>query len=99
MYESYALIIERILDRQKPISSSMSRSPTELSDQGNNRGELLKDDQSYGVSLSPAAVVRFERLRDRIKLYALSEIQDCLDDKESLVFLVCSLPIVQVMSC
>lgn len=89
MYESYALIIERILDRQKPIPSLMSRSPTELSDQG-GRGELSKDDQSYGVSLSPAAVVRFERLRDRIKLYALSEIQDCLDDKESLVFLVCS---------
>lgn len=89
MYESYALIIERILDRQKPISSLMSRSPTELSDQI-GRGELSKGDQSYGVSLSPAAVVRFERLRDRIKLYALSEIQDCLDAKESLVFLVCS---------
>lgn len=67
----------------------MSRSPTELSGPV-DRGELLKIDQSYGVSLSPAAVVRFERLRDRIKLYALSEIQDCLDDKESLVFLVCS---------
>lgn len=89
MYESYALIIERILDRQKPISSLMSRSATELSDQA-GRGEFSKDDQSYGVSLSPAAVVRFERLRDRIKLYALSEIQDCLDDKESLVFLVCT---------
>lgn len=71
------------------MSSLISRSPTELSARG-GRGDLLTDDKSYGVSLSPAAVVRFERLRDRIQLYALSEIQDCLDDKESLVFLVCS---------
>ncbi len=88
MYESYALIIDRILDRKKPLNPGLAWRPSDL----NNKiakEEVSRDDQTYGVSLSPAATVRFERLRDRIKLYALSEIQDCLDDKESLVFLVC----------
>ena len=43
-----------------------------------------------GVSLSPAAVGRFERLADRIRLYCLSEIETCLAEKESLAFLVSS---------
>ncbi|KAI9800774.1 MAG: hypothetical protein M1833_003191 [Piccolia ochrophora] len=37
------------------------------------------------ILLTPAATERFERLRDRIRLYALTEIQECLDSKESLV--------------
>ena len=44
--------------------------------------------QTFGAPLSSAASVRFERLRDRINLLALSEIQECLDEKDSLVFLV-----------
>lgn len=105
MYQSYALIIERILERQKPVRIPAARRPsqsrdhtaqilqalsvarTELSAETQNFGEPLST-QTYGVSLSSAATVRFERLRDRINLYALSEIQDCLDEKESLVFLV-----------
>ena len=43
---------------------------------------------SLGVALASTATVRFARLKDRINLYALSEIQECLDEKESLVFLV-----------
>lgn len=43
-----------------------------------------------GVQLSFAATGRFERLADRIRLYALSEIEECLTEKESLTFLVCS---------
>lgn len=42
---------------------------------------------SLGVSLSSAARVRFERLKDRIILYALSEIQECIDQKDSLVMM------------
>lgn len=42
----------------------------------------------FGPTLTPAAAVRFERLRDRIKLYVLSEIQDCLDEKESMAMMV-----------
>ncbi len=44
--------------------------------------------ESLAVPLSPTATVRFERLLDRINHLALNEIQECLDEKESLVFLV-----------
>lgn len=87
MYQSYALIIERILDRQKPLHSSTGGSSSE----SGNYSEGLPSDMSkiqLGVRMSSAATVRFERLRDRINLYALSEIQECLDEKESLVFMV-----------
>jgi len=40
-----------------------------------------------GVLLSSAAVGRFERLQDRIKLFCLSELDACLGEKESLTFL------------
>ena len=43
---------------------------------------------THGAPLSPAVTVRFERLLDRINLYALPEIQECLDEKDGLVFLV-----------
>ena len=52
------------------------------------QGESTSRMQTFGAPLSSAASVRFERLRDRINLLALSEIQECLDEKESLVFLV-----------
>ena len=91
MYKSYALIIDRILDRQKPLYSS---SAEQSSESGTNseakilEGQTTSKVQTFGAPLSSAAIVRFERLHDRINLYALSEIQECLDEKESLVFLV-----------
>jgi Mg2+ and Co2+ transporter CorA len=51
-------------------------------------GPLIPEaDSLLGVSLSSAARARFERLKDRIQLYALSEIEECLDQKESLVMM------------
>jgi hypothetical protein len=41
-----------------------------------------------GEFLSPSAVARFERLRDRIDLYALSELKACIAEKEALVGMV-----------
>ena len=49
-------------------------------------------DKSVGVQLSSTAVARFERLVDRINLYCLSEIENCLNEKESLTFLVSIFP-------
>lgn len=46
------------------------------------------DDTGSNVKLSSSAVVRFERLLDRIRLYALTEIEECLKEKESLVLMV-----------
>ena len=48
--------------------------------------------EGYGVSISPAAALRFERLQDRISLYALSEIDSCIDEKNSLMSMVRSSP-------
>lgn len=99
MYESYAIIIDRILDRQNSGNTALKHQPIGSIDwQAQSRQlatsttwEPLTGSQTLGVSLSPEVVVRFERSRDRIKLYALSEIQACLDEKESLVFMVRSL--------
>ncbi len=44
--------------------------------------------QHFGPVLTAEAITRFERLRDRIQIYALSEIQDCLNEKESMAFMV-----------
>ena len=101
MYQSYALIIQRILDRQKPVSllpgdshsighshaSQLSRE-SHMTVRLTEEGESTVDTKTFGAPLSAAATVRFERLRDRINHYAISEIQECLDEKEALVFLV-----------
>lgn len=43
------------------------------------------------VRISLPSLVRFERLLDRIHLYALTEIEQCLAEKESLVFMTFNL--------
>ena len=40
-----------------------------------------------GIRLTQAALFRFERLLDRIKLLALAEMEECLEEKESLVLM------------
>ena len=106
MYQSYAMIIERILARQKPVSVS-SGNPATMRNSGHHTRQLFQEtnnttrlreasvtedttapNPTLGVPLPAAATVRFERLRDRINHYAISEIQECLDEKEALVFLV-----------
>ncbi|KAJ5588563.1 hypothetical protein N7537_011241 [Penicillium hordei] len=52
-----------------------------------NPGFHNTTEKSVGVQLSSTAVARFERLVDRINLYCLSEIENCLNEKESLTFL------------
>lgn len=100
MYQSYALIIERVLSRQKPVNIvpargsdrqdriDMSQLPQESDARSQEKVSHPARAEILGVPLSSAATVRFERLLDRINLYALSEIQECLDEKESLVFMV-----------
>lgn len=105
IYQSYELIISRILERQRPINSNsfgtvnqtVDRSPGFHYDDGTAHGpkdenhaletRTASDRQDFGVPLSASATVKFERLKDRIRLYALSEIQECLDEKDALVFL------------
>ena len=97
IYQSYVLIIERILDRQTPLKSQAKHTHGHVrvhniqqvpENDSTTKGNEIANKQNLEVSLSPAATVRFERLKDRINLYALSEIKECLTEKESLVFLV-----------
>ncbi|KAL4791733.1 hypothetical protein BDV19DRAFT_392802 [Aspergillus venezuelensis] len=99
LYQSYELIMTRILQRQRLLRDE-ARSQTQqpilpwghtFSDTDINRQMSFSlstmPETSVGVRLSPPAVARFERLLDRIKLYCLSEIESCLTEKESLTFL------------
>ncbi|KAF1953327.1 hypothetical protein CC80DRAFT_527324 [Byssothecium circinans] len=96
VYQSYEKIIERVLKKQEATLASLKNShivsgvdsPTS-SYQGYSSPiqQIPEADSLLGVSLSSAARARFERLKDRIMLYALSEIQECIDQKESLVMM------------
>lgn len=104
MYQGYELIVSRLLHRQRAVTQAeiMSMSPadprrfhtvqtyheTPASQLDQSHLTILDEDSSLSVKLSLSAVVRFERLLDRIRLYALTEIEECLKEKESLVFMV-----------
>ncbi|RAQ68185.1 hypothetical protein AFCA_010639 [Aspergillus flavus] len=103
LYQSYELIMMRILQRQRHLrdEAKLNRPPLPIgpmfgeSEVTDLRQPTLQSslsfssnaDTSVGVQLSSPAVARFERLLDRIKLYCLSEIDTCLTEKESLTFL------------
>ena len=90
VYTGYELIIDRVLKKQEATLASLKNSyvvsgPDSLA---SSIPQIAVVESLLGVSLSSAARVRFERLKDRIRLYALSEIQECLDRKNSLVMMV-----------
>lgn len=62
VYESYARIIDHLLEQQ-----------------------------DFSFRIAPDAVTRFRRLHDRITLYALGELQDCLGEKADLVMMTFNL--------
>ena len=93
MYQSYDNIIQRVLERSQDISPSVPRSNSKSSkhtqsDSTATEDNVVSSSALYGVPLSTAAKLKFERLNDRVKLLTLTEIQDCLDEKEALVMLV-----------
>ncbi|EYE95407.1 uncharacterized protein EURHEDRAFT_412225 [Aspergillus ruber CBS 135680] len=102
VYQSYELIMWRLLQRQRLLREEAKNRPaftignafmeSEFGDlrqpiQQSNLSLISNYDTQVGVQLSSASVARFERLLDRIKLYCLSEIDACLVEKESLTFL------------
>lgn len=96
VYQAYELIIERVLKKQEATLASLKNShivsgADSLASSIPVVGSpqiVPEADSLLGVSLSSAARARFERLKDRILLYALSEIQECIDQKDSLVMMV-----------
>ena len=101
MYKSYELIVSRLINSHRIAKDTRhaSLSPSHELDlrrskdfsawQFARQDEVVFDDDSgSNVKLSSSAVVRFERLLDRIRLYALTEIEECIKEKESLVLMV-----------
>ncbi|KAI9820008.1 MAG: hypothetical protein M1827_006579 [Pycnora praestabilis] len=87
IYQSYGLIIDRVLERKMAVTPRVGPNTahdTHILDPAVN---TTSADNNLRASLSTAAIVRFERLKDRINLYATSEIQECIDQKEALVMM------------
>jgi Mg2+ and Co2+ transporter CorA len=93
VYQAYEMIIDRVLERQEPTLASLKNSKVISGIQSMEASNAIRtpahldESQLLGVSLSSAARARFGRLKYRIRLYALSEINECLDQKESLVMM------------
>lgn len=88
-YSSYNRIIDRLLEPRGATSASLqnSRVATEASQSSLNtiRPLVTEKESMLGVSLSSAVRVRFKRLKDQIDLYALSEVEEYLKQKDSLI--------------
>lgn len=91
-YESYQRIIDRLLERPDATAASLRnlRVVSEASQASLDtiRPLVTERESMLGVAFSSAARVRFERLRDLIELYALSEIEDYIKQKDALVTMV-----------
>lgn len=108
IYQSYDRIISRILERQnlvlRELHAVTSADPNadandrNAATQASTTGDI-QSKPSLGVAMSAPTIVRFQRLKDNINQYALSEIQACLDEKESLVFLVSLLERCRTFDC
>jgi Mg2+ and Co2+ transporter CorA len=88
MYETKKIIIDNVLYRQENSlsnRSSIQLQPPPTPPNPHDPAPTLGDPNILGVPLSPTAIAKFERLRDRVKLYALGEIEDCLAEKTELI--------------
>ncbi|KAL1625382.1 hypothetical protein SLS54_003474 [Diplodia seriata] len=99
MYQSYEVIIDRVLEKQESTLASLKNSHilSPMNDDStideasycasSNVHQIGEDVSMLGVALSSAARARFKRLKYRTRLYAISEIEECLSAKESLVMM------------
>lgn len=93
-YKSYLRVIERVVEPQQATPTSLANSQvaskaSKQSLNAQNEVKVTEADSLFGVGLSSAARVRFERLKDMINLYALSECKDYLKERDGLVQMVC----------
>ncbi|KAK3716396.1 hypothetical protein LTR37_006546 [Vermiconidia calcicola] len=91
-YESYNRIIDRLLEPQTATSASLANSRivgSETSQMSIDtvRPIMTERESMLGASLTSATRARFKRLRDLIDLYALSEIEGYIKQKDSLVMM------------
>lgn len=86
LYMSYELIITRVLEKQRlPRNNRNFSCPSERAETQVTATPFGSTYDSLGIFLTSGVRIRFERLRDRIRLYALSEIEECCSIRESLV--------------
>lgn len=93
-YESYIRVIDRVIEPPSatPASLNSSQILRTTSDESFGKDQMAmvanpitEANSLLGTSLSSASRVRFERLKDLIYLYALSEVKDYLVQKDGLV--------------
>ena len=95
-FESYDRIIDRLLEPQPASAASIqnmrlegnvdaSGSRTSLDTIRPVLANVEERESTLGVSLPTPARVRFKRLRDSIDLYALSEVEEYIKQKDSLI--------------
>lgn len=93
-FESYNRLIQRLLEPQTVSTASLQNyRVATLSSQvslDTVRQVVHEKESTLGVSLSSPARVRFERLKDLIDLYALTEVEEFIKQKDSLVAMVSS---------
>lgn len=92
-YESYTSIVDRLLEPQSASPASLQNSQVVSSDSRVSldtiRPVVLEKPSMLGIGLSSAARARFRRLRHLLDLYALSEVEEFIKQKDSLVTMVC----------
>jgi hypothetical protein len=93
IYQGYDMIIDRLLEKREPSLASLKASQAfqnqDVDSPTASQVQMLSDSQFLiGVSLSTPARVRFERLKHSIRLYAVSEIEECLAQRDALVMMV-----------
>lgn len=85
MYESKKNILDNILYRQENSNYKQSLSePYHTADGSAQYVVPMGDPEVLGVPLGHLSVAKFERLRDRIKLYVLGELESLLTEKSEL---------------
>jgi hypothetical protein len=93
LYAAYDLLIDRVLGKREISLASLQNSNVVYSglqslDSSQPQLGMTQSQLALGVSLSSASRVRFERLKHRMQLYALNEVNECLEQKDSLVMMV-----------
>ncbi|KAK1068768.1 hypothetical protein LTR74_005426 [Friedmanniomyces endolithicus] len=92
-YQSYLRIIDRLLEPQPTASTPLQPSHNLGAGSEISLATLRplppseQEKSTLGISLTPASLVRFQRLKDLIALYALSEIDEYTTQKDALVTL------------
>ena len=91
-YESYNRLIDRLLEPVSATTASLQNSAivSEASRTSLDtvRPVVTEKESMLGVGMTSAARTRFKRLRDLIDLYALSEVEEYIKQKDSLVTMV-----------